>query len=110
MNYDEIIFKILQEAGNEGLSVGKVSFHVYNACNSFFNRVELSEVRQYVSQYLSRNSRNPSSLVEKTERRGVYRLNFNSAETCQLLLRFAEAEEPAKPAPQDTSLDLFGNC
>ena len=110
MNYDEVIFKVLKEAGSGGLSVGKVSYHVYNACNSLFHSVELSEVWQYVSQYLIRHSRNPYSMVEKTEKRGVYRLNFNSSETCQLLLKFADAEEPEKPAQEDTSLDLFANC
>ena len=37
MQYDKEILRVLAEAGNEGLSVQKVSRHVFNACNSLFN-------------------------------------------------------------------------
>ena len=35
--YDREIFKVLSEAGEQGLKTEKIAHHVFNACNSIFN-------------------------------------------------------------------------
>ena len=77
MNYDREILRVLVEAGSEGLSVQKISRHVHYACNSFFNVIDFDELHRYVAQFLLRNSKNPESLIEKTDR-GVYHLNMKN--------------------------------
>jgi hypothetical protein len=60
-----------------------------------------------VAQYLLRNSKNPDSIIEKTER-GIYHLNMSSKATQQLMLAFREDDSDDTPAPvQDLSLGLF---
>ena len=110
-SYDDTILKVLTEAGKEGLSVQKIAHHVFNASNTFFETVSLEEVHRYVQQYLLRNSKSEQSLIQRTEKRGYYRLNTqNSADARQLMLNFREEEEETqekeKPT-QDFSLDLF---
>jgi len=111
MEYDKEIIRILTEAGSKGLSVLKVARHVYNACNSLFNELDFAEVHAYVTQYLLRNSKNRESLIERTERRGTYRLNPHSQEALQLMLQFAEGPQTTdtdvSAVPGDTSLPLF---
>lgn len=108
MDYDKEILRILTEVGDGGLSVSKISRHVYNSCNSFFNVVTFEEVHRYVSQFLLRNSKNPDSIIEKAER-GIYHLNYKSQETQQLMLQFREetscSEQETKA--EDRSLSLF---
>lgn len=108
MNYDKEILRILTEVGDRGLSVAKVSLHVYNACNSLFTMVSYEDVHRYVAQYLLRNSKNRDSIIEKTER-GIYHLNLKSAETQQLMLQFQDEapEETVSPQTDDLSLSLF---
>jgi len=109
MNYDEKILRVLAEAGQGGLSVQKISRHVFNACNTFFETVDFEEVHRYVQQYLLRNSKNPDSIIENTGARGIYRINPISRESQQLMLRFCdkeETEEEIRPVV-DRSLSLF---
>ena len=110
MNYERDILRILMEAGSAGLSVAKISRHVFNASNTFFETVDFEEVHRYVSAYLLRNSKTSESVVEKVAR-GVYRLNLKSTETQQLQLEFADHVElnDEKPVTQDLSLSLFGD-
>ena len=82
------LIRVLSEASSEGLSVQKIARHVFNACNSLFYILDFEEVRAYVMQYLLRNSKNQNSIIERAERRGMYRLNYNSRETMQLMLQF----------------------
>ena len=106
--YDQEILRVLTEAGDEGLSVQKISRHVFNACNSFFSVVAFEDIHHYVAQYLLRNSKYPSSIIVRADR-GVYRLNLSSQETQQLVLLFRDepvVEEPPKVA-EDLSLSLF---
>ena len=110
--YAREIFRVLAEAGEDGLSVQKTALHVFNACNSFFNEVSLDEVRAYVSRFLAANSRNPNSMVERTQTRGVYHLNLRSRQTQQLMLQFEderteEQDKESRPAAEDRSLSLF---
>ena len=113
MNYDKEIIKVLCEAGSEGLSVQKVARHVFNACNSLFCILDFEEVHVYVTQYLLRNSKNRNSIIERTERRGMYRLNYNSQDTMQLMLQFADHaiddDENTSRGQEDNSLLLFDN-
>ena len=109
--YEQQILKILTDVGSRGISVSLMT-NIYNMNSTFFYAPDLSEIRQAVQQYLLRNSKSPSSLIESTGRRGCYRLNTNnSADARQLMLDFrdeqtAEDAEPPKPAV-DYSLDLF---
>lgn len=108
MDYDKEILRILTEAGMNGLTVAKVSRHVYNTFNSFFNAVSYDDVHRHVAQYLIRNSKNSESIVEKVGR-GTYRLNMKSQETRQLMLQFTDEVEVTENSdkPEDLSLSLF---
>ncbi len=114
--YDRQILEILAEAGNGGISVQSVARHVYNRNCTFFSQPDYAELHSYVQQYLLRNSVRQESLVERTDRRGYYRLNTErSADARQLMLQFkesreedddADGEQPAANG-QDLSLCLF---
>ena len=107
MHYDREILRILAEAGNEGLSVQKISRHVFNACNSFFNPLCQNEVHKYVQSFLLKNSKSVVSLVEKRSK-GVYRLNEHCNLSQQLYIQFRDDVETPKDKPvEDQSLNLF---
>lgn len=110
MGYDQQILKVLTEAGERGIGVQTIAKHVYNMNCTFFSQPDYEELRTYVQQYLLRNSKSPQSLIERTDRRGYYRLNTSgSADAQQLMLQFrddVEEEKEEKPQ-QDFSLDLF---
>lgn len=110
MTYDQQILKVLTEAGERGIGVQAISKHVYNMNCTFFTQPDYEELRSYVQQYLLRNSKSAQSLIERTERRGYYRLNTTgSADAQQMMLQFREEQEPKeeeKPQ-QDLSLSLF---
>ena len=108
-NYDREILKVLTEVGQRGLSISKIALHVHNACNTLFSNVSYEEVHRYVAQYLLRNSKNPDSIIERTER-GIYHLNIRSQETRQLMLQFVEEADEVEKHPLqyvDESLSLF---
>jgi hypothetical protein len=114
MNYDLQILHILSEVGERGISVSSLTKHVYNQNRTFFTSPDYEEVRQYVGQYLLRNSKSAESLIESTGRRGYYRLNTQgSANARQLLLDFREEQEPTEneqpKIAQDCSLNLFSD-
>ncbi len=109
MNYDNDIIRILHEAGRDGLSVRKIATHVYNANNGFFDTHDFEEVVRCVYSYLLRNSKKQGSAIERTGRRGVYRLNTAAVRDGQPMLRFLDRQDdtpPETPAP-DLSLSLF---
>ncbi|MEE3416926.1 MAG: hypothetical protein VZR53_16360 [Prevotella sp.] len=107
--YDNEIYKILIEAGDNGLKIEKIARHVYNACNSIFFPVEFDDVHKYVTQFLLSKSKQDDSLIEKSDTRGIYRLNFKLVESQQLMLRFGAhvEKEIEKPKDEDQSLSLF---
>ena len=109
LDYDRHILRILTEAGETGISVQKLSLHVYNASNSLFESASLEEVRRYVQQYLLRNSKSQESIIESTGQRGYYRLNLRSQESQQLMLMFRDDMDEVDDSPEvkDLSLDLF---
>lgn len=113
LSYDQQILRVLTEAGTRGISVQALTKHVYNMNCTFFNQPDYEEIHTYVQQYMLRNSKSSQSLIERTDRRGRYRLNTRgSADAQQLMLQFREKqeeekeEEETKPQ-QDLSLDLF---
>ena len=112
MTYDQQILDILTAVGEKGISVQLLAKHVYNNNLSFFFTPNLEEIRAYIQQYLLKNSKQPSSLIEKMERRGYYRLNTqNNPDARQLMIEFKEerqqSEEKEEKSSQDLSLDLF---
>ncbi len=111
MSYDQQILKILTEAGERGISVQNISRHVYNLNCTFFHQPDYEEVRNYVQQYLLKNSKSQQSLIESTGQRGYYRLNTTgSKDAQQLMLLFRDdivSDDVQPSAPQDLSLDLF---
>ena len=111
MTYDSQIIQILTEVGEQGISVQSMTRHLYNMNVSLFVAVDIEEIRNYVQQYLLKNSKSPQSLIENTGRRGYYRLNTqNNADARQLVLEFrepaVEEKEEEKPVV-DLSLNLF---
>ncbi len=112
MAYEQQILHILSEVGERGINVSMLAKHVYNLNCTLFSQPDLQEVKQFVQQYLLKNSKSPQSLIESTGRRGYYRLNTgNNADARQLMLEFREEsveEEPEIEKPsQDLSLSLF---
>ena len=111
MHYDQQILQILTAVGDRGINVQNISRHVYNMNTTFFSQPDYEDIHNYVQQFLLRNSKSAHSLVERTDRRGYYRLNTqNNADAQQLLIQFREQrqeeEQPEKPVT-DLSLSLF---
>ena len=111
MTYDRQILRILSDVGEQGISVQLLAKHVYNQNVSLFFTPDMDEIRSYVQQYLLKNSKSDSSLVESMERRGYYRLNTqNNLDARQLMIEFhneTSTEEKEEKPVQDLSLDLF---
>lgn len=109
MKYDNDIIRILHEAGREGLSVRKIATHVYNANNGFFDTTDFEEVVSRVYSYLLRNSKKKHSFIERTGRRGIYRLNMAAEKDGQPMLRFFDQQDntPTQTSTSDLSLSLF---
>jgi hypothetical protein len=113
MIYEQQILHILSEVGERGISVSVLSKHVYNLNCTLFSQPDLQEVKQFVQQYLLKNSKSSLSLIESTGRRGYYRLNTqNNADARQLMLEFREEEIRLKEVEEeklqkDLSLSLF---
>ena len=108
MTYEKDIFMVLKEAGDNGLSVRKVGRHVFYARNTLFLSADTNAISQAVQRYLAYHSRNNDDTIEKVGY-GLYRLNFKSKKTKQLLLKLSgEKTEEKKPArTQELTLDLF---
>ena len=110
MNYDKQILDILTRVGERGISVQAMSKHVYNMNRTFFVSPDFEEIRNYVQQYLLKNSKSDHSLIERTEQRGWYRLNtMGSNDAQQLMLQFRDEQQPIEEVkqPEDLSLSLF---
>ena len=111
LTYDKQLLRILTDVGDRGISVQSLSKHLYNLNCTFFSTPNFEEIRSYVQQYLLRNSKSSQSLIERTDRRGFYRLNTqNNADAQQLMIQFREQrqmEEPEALPSEDLSLSLF---
>ena len=77
------------QAGSKGLKLENIARHVYNSCNSMFMPLNYKDVYNYVKQYLNKYSKDSSSLIEKSEKYGVYHLNFHSKLAQQYAIQFA---------------------
>ncbi len=93
MNFDVEILKVLALAGDDGLKTEKIARHVFNSCNSMFSPLNYKEVHSYVTQYLIKNAKDASSVIEKGSGHGVYRLNFKAQLAQQLVLKFSSHDE-----------------
>ncbi|MGN1262985.1 MAG: hypothetical protein ACI4TW_03025 [Prevotella sp.] len=112
MEYGRQILEILSETGENGISVQNLATHIYNQNCSLFFSPDPVEVHKAVRQFLLRNSKSRQGLVEKTGKRGFYRLNTNNSDDArQLMLEFQENKEEAteeqETTPPDISLELF---
>ena len=109
MNYDSEILYVLKEAGAKGLSIRKIARHVFNSRNSLFDVVSFDDVHRYVAGYLARSSKSEDSFIERTDVRGVYRLNLSNASR-QLQFDFKDEDGEFRDAGvsyEDKSLSLF---
>jgi hypothetical protein len=113
MTYEKQILQILTDVGEQGIGVQQLAKHVYNMNCTLFSQPDLQEIHGYVQQYLLRNSKSAQSLIERTGKRGYYKLNTqNNADARQMVLAFREkreaANEEVEEKPQcDLSLSLF---
>ena len=109
------ILQILSSVGQRGISVQALAKHVYNMNVTFFSQPDFGKIRNYVQYYLLRNSKSETSLIERTGRRGVYRLNTaRNVDAQQLMIKFSkqttmdeELEGEITSSGQDYSLSLF---
>ena len=112
MNLEQEILSVLVQAGNKGLKLEKIARQVYNSCNSIFNPLDYMMVYNAVAQYLTKNSKDPHSLIRKGKGYGVYRIDYHSSTVQQLMLDFSSAstlpdEERKRIRAQE--MDLFGD-
>ena len=114
MNYEQQILEVFTQVGDKGISIHLLSKHVYNMNVSLFSTLDIEEIKTYVRNYVARNSKSSTSLLEKTDRWGYYRLNTRKNTTArQVVQSFRCPQEPfqEEPAPEerqpDLSLDLF---
>lgn len=74
MKYDRLIIEILMEAGSDGLTVRKVSRHVFNAVNGLFDEADIEAVHKLVRAFLLRHSKGVSPALDRPKH-GSYALN-----------------------------------
>ena len=102
------------QAGSQVLKLEKIVRHVYNSCNYIYTPLDYIYGSGVFTQYLIKNSKNPSSIIEKGKGYGVYRINYKSSAMQQLMLDFSSAsiqkeEDDSENSKQSQELDLFGN-
>ena len=113
MNYERQILQILIEVGDRGISAQLLAKHVYNMNVSFFATPDLNEIKNYVRNFVIRNSKSSKSLLEKTGRWGFYRLNTKNAIARRTIQEAKKPQETASDesdsgrSQPDLSLDLF---
>ena len=100
----------MNEAGEKGLSVKKIARHVFNKNNSLFNEITFDDVYRQVAFFLNKNSKSAGSIIERTQARGVYRLN-TSVVPRQLQFEFKDEKGTehigTAECDEDRSLSLF---
>ena len=70
MKYDRLIIEILMEAGSDGLTVRKVSRHVFNAVNGLFDEADIEAVHKLVRAFLQRHSKGASPALDRPKHGG----------------------------------------
>lgn len=106
MSYKQQILRILADVGGQGISVRLLAKHVYNLNCTLFSQPELSQVHRSVQQYLQRNAASSHPLVERTSRRGYYRLNNGSPAVRQLLAQLREERRRRDDDEEDPTTTL----
>lgn len=106
MNLDQEILNVLIEAGTKGLKIEKIARHVYNSCNSIFNPLTYDHVHAYVTQYLIKCAKNPSSIIERGKGVGVYHINYQSDAIQQLMLNFGNTNGQNQKEIEDKGKDI----
>ena len=86
--FDEDILQILSEAGSDGLSVRKLSRHVFNLRHTMFDELTYDDVHAYVAKYLLKSSKLKQSPIIHAEKKGVYRVSDKYQMNIQLRLDF----------------------
>ncbi len=112
MNYEQDITRLLYEAGNEGLSIKKITRHIYNIHNGLFETVSYEAVYKDVVACINKNSKCKDNIFERTGEWGHYKLSHKSNTDTQLFFNFDEQDtdngENDNSKPQvDMSLSLF---
>ncbi len=74
MKYAKEILEILYEAGYDGLKINKISRHVFNNHNNFFETISMDKVHTSVSNFLRKEVSRKDSIVEKASKSGYYRI------------------------------------
>lgn len=106
MNINEEICRVLALAGENGLSVKKISLHVCNACNDLFSTTSYDDVHNYVLKFLRRNASRKQSYIKKGKKKGYYYLQpssydlFPNWDECLI-----SAEQQDKTAPKESITD-----
>lgn len=104
MKYDRLIIEILMEAGSDGLTVRKVSRHVFNAVNGLFDEADIEAVHKLVRAFLLRHSKGASPALDRPKH-GIYALNRRTAAGRALIERLL-SEETDQPRPQGSVQEL----
>lgn len=104
MKYERIIIEILMEAGADGLSLRKISRHVYNAVNGLFDEADLEEVHKLVRAFLQRHSRGTAPAIGRPKH-GSYAINRRTAAGRSLANRLL-GEDPQQAHPQTSIQEL----
>lgn len=104
MKYDRLIIEILMEAGSDGLTVRKVSRHVFNAVNGLFDEADIEAVHKLVRAFLLRHSKGASPALDRPKH-GTYALNRRTAAGRALIERLL-SEETDQPRPQGSIQEL----
>ena len=115
----EDIIRVLAQAGEKGMKLGKLATHVYNSHNTFFDSPDYDAVYAEVQQIVLRLSKSSSSVIEQAPLRGYYRINPDKLSLYgQLTIDFdalvvpqpeEEEEEELESPAADLSLNLFGD-
>ena len=104
MKYDRLIIEILMEAGSDGLTVRKVSRHVFNAVNGLFDEADIAAVHTLVRACLQRHSKGTSPALDRPMH-GSYAIYSWTASGRALIERLL-SEETDQPRPQGSVQEL----
>jgi len=114
MDYGQQIMSILYDVGERGISARLLTRHVYNMNRTLFAEPDIAEVRDYVRKFLRRQFKAANPMLERTGKRGYYRLTSNYIAKARLSLQFTNDTEPdiedKEDVPaQDFTLSLFND-
>ena len=88
VTYDRYIIKVMVKIGDKGISLRNLVRSVYNLSSTFFFTPDYDDVYRHVQQFVLKNSKTPSSAIERMGVRRYYRLNKKSNVAEQLMLQF----------------------